>query len=153
MKCYVLEEGKLFNLGNCKVEEISAELAKQIDEICIKWKVRNLKQEGSSRYDDDGIISTVEYDWLRPEAFVVSGGEIVGYSADHFDVNVLVKFTGKESMRLGDYDFSDYKHGTFRVDRGHVKIVPHPDTDTNPYADEPRFHSQEEYDDYIKWRD
>ena len=103
--------------------------------------------------DDDGIISTVEYDWLRPEAFVVSAGKIVGYSADHFDVNVLVKFTGKESMRLGDYDFSDYKHGTFRVDRGHVKIVPHPDTDTNPYADEPRFHSQEEYDDYIKWRD
>ena len=27
------------------------------------------------------------------------------------------------------------------------------DTDLNPYHNKPRFHSQEEYDDSIKWRD
>ena len=153
MKCYKLEEGHAFNFDTCKVAEVSNEISKQIDEICTKWKVRNLKQEGSSRYDDDGIYSSTEYEWLKPEAFVIFCGELYGYAADHFNVKVFVKFTGKEEIRLGDYDFSDYRNGTCRVDRGHVKIVHHPDGDTNPYADEPRFHSQEEYDDYIKWRD
>ena len=49
-------------------------------------------------------------------------------------------------------DNTDYRNSG-RVNRGHVAIVPKPDTDLNPYHDEPRFHSQEEYDDYIKWRD
>ena len=32
-------------------------------------------------------------------------------------------------------------------------VTPNPNTDSNPYYDQPRFRSPEEYDNYIKWRD
>ena len=153
MKCYVLEKGSYFNLEKCKQEEISAELEGKINAICSAWQVRDLRQSGSSQYDDDGITSSKEYEPLEPTAFVITDGELVGYYANHFNVTCYVNFVGNEKTRLGDYDYSDYTGGTHRVNRGHVAIVPRPDTDTNPYYDEPRFHSQEEYDDYIKWRD
>lgn len=154
MKCYVLKSGMALSIGECKIEEVSIEIEKGINEICEKRQVRNLKQTGNSNYDDDGIYSTQVYEPLDPERFVIEDGKVVGYYADHFDVVCLVKFTGEEEkVRLGDYDNSDYRGGSGRVDRGHVAIVKRPDGDTNPYYDEPRFHSQEEYDDYIKWRD
>ncbi len=153
MKYYSLQAGKLFNLGECTVEEAKKETRKLIDDTCSRWQVRNLAQTGNSNYDDDGIDSEKIYEPLDPDEFVITDGKIVGYNANHFDVCRLVKFDGTEEVRLGDYDFSDYSGGSGRVDRGHVKIVHRPDLDSNPYYDEPRFHSQEEYDDYIKWRD
>ena len=146
MKCYVLEEGK--NDG-AKQQEISKELEKEIVEFCQKWQARNLSQKGR----DDDYTSTTEYEPLKEENFVVSGDKLVAYYADHFDVTMRVELPIKgEKVRLGDYDFSGYGT-TWKIDRGHVAIVRRPDTDINPYYDEPRFHSQEEYDDYIKWRD
>ena len=116
--------------------------------------MKNLSQTGSSRYDDDGIYFKTIYEHLIEENFVVCNGVVIGYYADHFHVLCYVENIGvDEKIRLGDYDFSDYRNWSCLVDRGHVSIVTCPDTDINPYADEPRFHSQEEYDDYIKWRD
>ena len=84
---------------------------------------------------------------------IVLEGHVVGYYADHFGCMRYVPFPITEGKyRLEDYDYTDYSNSGF-VNRGHVHIVPKPDTDLNPYHDEPRFHSQEEYDDYIKWRD
>ena len=153
MKCFVLNEENLYTLNLDTREEISAELEAKIEELCKVWQARDLHQEGNSNYDDDGISSYKKYEALLPENFAVSDGEVVGYYADHFGEVCYVKFNGTEKVKVGDYDHSDYSGGSGRVNRGHVSIVPRPDTDTNPYHDEPRFHSQEEYDDYIKWRD
>jgi len=154
MKCFVLEEGQTLATHEPVKKTVSKEIEKQIADLCSKWQVRNLEQTGNSNYDDDGIDSSTKYEPLDPESFLVANGKILGYFANHFGVSLYVRFEPVDNkIRLGDYDFSDYKHGTGRVDRGHVAIVPRPDRDTNPYHDEPRFHSQEEYDDYIKWRD
>ena len=153
MKCYVLNEKNAYSFNPNQKEEISAALAGKIEELCKMWQARDLHQEGNSNYDDDGISSSKKYEALLPENFAVSDGEVVGYYADHFGEVCYVKFNGTEKVKIGDYDHSDYRSGSGRVNRGHVAIVPRPDTDTNPYHDEPRFHSQEEYDDYIKWRD
>ena len=149
MKCYVLEQGQTFD-SNMPKAEISAELEQRVLSLCQGWQARDLHQEGSNSDDYNG--STL-YDALDAENFVVSMGRVVGYYAVHFSCEKYVPFPiagGKYS--LGDYDFTDYSN-CGRVNRGHVSIVTKPDVDNNPYYDEPRFHSQEEYDDYIKWRD
>ena len=154
MKCYVLKSDEKFNVDTTLKEEVSNEVEIKIKNICSKYQARNLSQTGSSRYDDDGIYSTTIYEPLVEENFVVCDKVVIGYYADHFYVLWYVENIGvDEKIRLGDYDFSDYRNWSCLVDRGHVSIVTCPDTDINPYADEPRFHSQEEYDDYIKWRD
>ena len=149
MKCYVLEQGQTFD-SNMPKAEISAELEQRVLSLCQGWQARDLHQEGPNSDDYNG--STL-YDALDAENFVVSMGRVVGYYAVHFSCEKYVPFPiagGKYS--LGDYDFTDYSN-CGRVNRGHVSIVTKPDVDNNPYYDEPRFHSQEEYDDYIKWRD
>lgn len=149
MKCYVLEQGQRFSAVTAKME-ISAELEREILALTLAWQARDLHQEGPNPDDYEGHKS---YDLLDAENFVVSEERVVGYYAVHFDHSAYVPFpiTGGK-YRLGDYDYTDYRNSG-RVNRGHVDIVPRPDTDTNPYSDQPRFHSQEEYDDYIKWRD
>ena len=150
MKCYVLKKGQCFREGTTKKAEISAALEEEIFAYCRSWQARDLHQEGPNPDDYEG---SKIYDTLDAENFVVLDGRVVGYYAVHFDCAGYVLFPiagGK--YRLGDYDYTDYSNSG-RVNRGHVDIVPRPDTDTNPYYDEPRFHSQEEYDDYIKWRD
>ena len=149
MKCYVLEEGQSFNKNLAKAE-IPAALEGEILRLCLLWQARDLHQEGPNSDDYDG---QTRYEALDAESFVVLSGQVVGYYADHFDCTAYVPFPITEGKySLGDYDFTDYRNSG-RVNRGHVAIVPRPDTDLNPYHDEPRFHSQEEYDDYIKWRD
>ena len=149
MKCYVLTLGEIFRADGKKAE-ISARVEEKIRELCLKWQARDLHQEGPN---SDDYTSNTRYEALVKENFVVQDGKIIGYYADHFDCAgyVLLPIAGGK-YRLGDYDFTNYSNSG-RVNRGHVDIVPRPDTDTNPYHDEPRFHSQEEYDDYIKWRD
>lgn len=149
MKCYVLAHNDCFRAGAEK-KEISAALEAEIRELCIHWQVRDLHQEGHNPDDYEG---KTRYEPLCEEEFVVRDGKILGYYAHHFDCSGYVPFpiTGGK-YHIGDYDNTDYGNSG-RVDRGHVAIVPNPDTDTNPYHDEARFHSQEEYDDYIKWRD
>lgn len=149
MKCYVLQQGQTFSESMAKTE-ISAEQEQEILALCAVWQARDLHQEG--RNPDDYESETL-YEPLTPENFVVSMGRVVGYYAVHFHCTRYVPFpitAGKYS--LGDYDFTDYSNSE-RVDRGHVNIVPKPDRDTNPYHGETTFHSQEEYDDYIKWKD
>lgn len=149
MKCYVLSQGEVFRAGAEK-KEIAAAVEAEIRELCMHWQARDLHQEGPN---SDDYESETRYEALCEEEFVVRDGKILGYYACHFDCSDYVPFPiagGKYS--LGDYDFTNYSNSG-RVNRGHVAIVPRPDTDTNPYHDEPRFHSQEEYDDYIKWRD
>ena len=149
MKCYDLAQDANFNSDTTPRSEISAELESSVISICQSWQARNLCQKG---YSEDFDSDTV-YEPLTEENFVISGGEVVGYYADHFNCSLYISIPIEgEKVSLGSYDFSDY-HNTWRVDRGFVAIVPRPDTDTNPYYDEPRFHSQEEYNDYIKWRD
>lgn len=149
MKCYVLSQGEIFRAG-AKKAEVSSALEAEIREICVHWQARDLHQEGRS---DDDYESTTRYEPLNEENFVVIDGKLVGYSAHHFDCSDYVILPIRDGKyRLGDYDFTNYSNSG-RINRGHVAIVPRPDTDTNPYYDEPRFHSQEEYDDYIKWRD
>ena len=154
MKCYILEENQFFNIKKKKREENNCEMEKVINELCEKWQVRNLSQTGSSLYDDDGIESKKLYECLEPENFVILNNEVIGYYSDHFgEVGYLPFIIKDNKIRIGSYDYSDYRNGTGKVDRGFIDIVPRPDLDTNPYYDQPRFHSQEEYDDYIKWRD
>lgn len=149
MKCYVLKQGQKF-ANNMTKTEISAELEREILTLCSVWQARALHQEGPNSDDYEGRTL---YDLLDAENFVVSAGQVVGYYAVHFDCSAYVPFPiANGKYRLGDYDHTDYRN-VGRVNRGHVDIVPKPDTDLNPYHDEPRFHSQEEYDDYIKWRD
>ena len=149
MKCYVLAQGQAFSREMEKAE-ISAELEQEILGLCSSWQARDLHQEG---HNSDDYESETLYEALDAESFVVSMGRVVGYYADHFHSTMYVPFPiegGK--FCLGDYDYSDYRN-CGRINRGHVSIVTKPDTDHNPYHDESRFHSQEEYDDYIKWRD
>ncbi len=150
MKCYILEKGQAFHADTTSKAEVSAELEREILKLCSVWQARDLHQEG--RNSDDYDAHTL-YESLDAESFVVSEGCVVGYYAVHFDCARYVPFpiTGGK-YRLGEYDYTNYSDSG-RVNRGFVNIVPKPDTDTNPYYDEPRFHSQEEYDDYIKWRD
>lgn len=150
MKCYVWEKGKAFSADTTAKAEVSEAIEEEILAYCRNWQAKDLHQEGPNPDDYEGSTS---YDSLDAENFVVSDGSVVGYYAVHFDCAKYVPFpiTGGK-YRLGDYDYTDYSNSG-RVNRGHVNIVPKPDTDTNPYYDEPRFHSQEEYDDYIKWRD
>ncbi len=149
MKCYVLKQEQTF-AANIAKTEISAELEQEILALCLVWQARDLHQEGPNTDDYEGYT---KYEALDAENFVVSMGHVVGYYADHFDCVAYVPFPIKAGKyRLGDYDFSDYRNSG-RVNRGFVSIVPKPDTDSNPYYDEPTFHSQEEYDDHIKWRD
>ena len=149
MKCYVLEEGQKFASDMAKAE-VSPEMEKEILALTLVWQARDLHQEG---HNSDDYESEKLYDLLDAENFVVSGGKVVGYYANHFDCTAYVPLPITDGKyRLGDYDYTDYRNSG-RVNRGHVSIVPRPDTDTNPYYDVPRFHSQEEYDDYIKWRD
>ena len=150
MKCYVLEKGQVFHADTTPKAEIPAALEQEILTLCSVWQARDLHQEGPNPDDYEGDTL---YDPLDAENFVVSDGCVVGYYAVHFDCAKYVPFpitAGK--YQLGDYDFTNYSNSG-RVNRGHVSIVPKPDTDLNPYHDEARFHSQEEYDDYIKWRD
>jgi len=149
MKCYVLKKGQKFASDMAKTE-ISSELEREILKLCSAWQARDLHQEGP--HPDDYESETL-YDALDAENFVVSMGRVVGYYALHFDCVAYVPFpitAGK--YHVEDYDYTNYSNSG-RVNRGHVDIVPKPDTDLNPYHDEARFHSQEEYDDYIKWRD
>ena len=149
MKCYILKQGQTFS-ADMKKSEISEEPEKRILALCLAWQARDLHQEGPNPDDYSG---STQYDSLDAENFVVSMGQVVGYYANHFDLTAYVPFPITEGKyRIGDYDYTDYSNSG-RVNRGHVDIVPKPDTDLNPYHDEPRFHSQEEYDDYIKWRD
>jgi len=153
MKCYILKDGEKFNSTITPKETISEELEKEIDEFCIKWQVRNLSEKGNSQYDD-GIDYRKLYESLNPENFVIYNGKILGYLANHFDTSAYVSFSDKkDKYKINSYDFSDYNGVTYKVDRGFIDIVPNPDKDNNPYYDQPRFHSQAEYDDYIKWRD
>ena len=150
MKCYVLKKGQVFNKDTTQKAEVSPAVEEKILSYYKSWQARDLHQEGpnSDDYESESL-----YEALDCENFVVSAGRVVGYYAVHFDCAAYVPFPitgGKYS--LGDYDYTDYRNSG-RVNRGHVNIVPKPDTDTNPYHDEARFHSQEEYDDYIKWRD
>ena len=150
MKCYVLKKGQAFHADKTPKAEVPAALEQEILMLCSVWQARDLHQEGPNPDDYEGDTL---YDPLDAENFVVSDGCVVGYYAVHFDCAKYVPFpitAGK--YRLGDYDFTNYSNSG-RVNRGHVSIVPKPDTDLNPYHDEARFHSQEEYDDYIKWRD
>ena len=150
MKCYVLKKGQFFRVGTTPRAEVSAAVEEEIFAYCGSWQARDLHQEG---HDTDDYESDTRYEALVAENFVVLGGKVVGYYADHFNCAEYMLFPiagGK--YHLGDYDFTDYSDSG-RVDRGHVNIVPKPDTDTNPYHDETRFHSQAEYDDYIKWKD
>ena len=153
MKCFVLNDKNLYSFNPECRESVSSALEERIHELAAGWQARDLHQEGSSTYGDDGIYSSTRYEKLIPENFAVADGEVVGYYSRHFGEECYVKFNGTEKVRVTDYDNSDYHGITNRVDRGHITIVPCPDTDTNPYADESRFHSQAEYDDYIKWRD
>jgi hypothetical protein len=149
MKCYVLEQERNFTAAMEKVE-VSSDTEQEILALCSSWQARDLHQEGHNTDDYEGRTL---YDTLDAENFVVSNGRVVGYYAVHFDHTVYVPFpitAGK--YHIGDYDYTDYRNNG-RVNRGHVDIVPKPDTDLNPYHDVARFHSQEEYDDYIKWRD
>ncbi len=149
MKCYVLDQEQNF-FADMPKSDISEELEREILSLCLVWQARDLHQEGSSPDDYEGETL---YDALNAESFAVCDGRVVGYYADHFDCAAYVPFPIKgKKHSIGDYDFTDYSNSG-RVNRGHVAIVPKPDTDLNPYHDEPRFHSQEEYDDYIKWRD
>ena len=149
MKCYVLAKEQKFSTDIEKIE-VSAETERKILDLTLAWQARDLHQEGPNSDDYHGSTS---YDLLDAENFVVSMGEVVGYYAIHFDCSAYVPFPIKgNKYRIGDYDFTDYRNSG-RVNRGHVDIVTKPDTDLNPYHDVPRFHSQEEYDDYIKWRD
>lgn len=153
MQGYFLESGSPLAISALKKVELPVNLAVKVEEICYAWQARDLRQEGNSNYGDDGITSSKVYEELDCDEFVFRDEEVVGYYADHFGEKWLTGFTGKEKLKLGDYDDSDYHSGSGRVKRGHVSIVPKPDLDTNPYHDEPRFHSQAEYDDYIKWMD
>ena len=149
MKCYVLEQEQKF-FADMEKAAISTEAEQEILKLCSAWQARDLHQEGPNT---DDYESMTLYDALDAENFVVSMGRVVGYYAVHFDLTAFVPFpitAGK--YQIGDYDYTDYSN-CGRINRGHVAIVPKPDTDSNPYYDEPRFHSQEEYDDYIKWRD
>ena len=151
MECYVLKEKEQFALGVTEKEAVSSEMEKEIALLCQAWQVRNLKQEGPN---GDDFESYTVYEPLDASSFVISDGRVVGYFADHFGESGYVSFppTG-DKISLGSYDNSNYSSGLGRIDRGFLAIVPRPDLDTNPYYDEPAFHSQEEYDDYIKWRD
>ena len=154
MKCYVLEEGKSLSLTNLNKEEINLNIEKIINEVSERWQVRNLYQRSGGSLYADVVTSDTEYERLRSENLVVMNNKVVGYYADHFNVKVLVSFNGNEDkVSLGDYDLTNYSDGGNNVDRGHVDMVHRPDNDTNPYADKCRFHSQEEYEDYIKWKD
>ena len=149
MKCYVLEQGQSF-AGDMEKSEISAELEQEILALCLVWQARDLHQEGRN---PDDYESEKLYEALDAENFFVSMGRVVVYFANHFRSAMYVPFPIEDGkFSLGDYDYSDYRNNG-PIDRGHVAIVPKPDTDTNPYHDEARFHSQEEYEDYIKWRD
>lgn len=153
MKCYILDNDKSLVMENLKQEEVNKETEELINNLCSKWQVRDLNQSsGGSLYADE-VSSYKNYEPLKQENLVIQNGVIVGYYAVHFNITYLVKFSGnEEKVDLGDYDLSDYS-GSGKINRGHVTMVHKPDNDTNPYADQPRFHSQEEYDDYIKWKD
>ena len=153
MKCYILESGKDFNLNACTIEEVSSDVQTEIEQACSNWQAKNISQKnGGSLYADD-ITSDTDYEHLNPEAFVITDGKIAGYYADHFNVCGFIRFNESKKIYVGDYDLSDYSGGSGKIDRGFVYIVRRPDIDDNPYSDIPRFHSQEEYDDYIKWKD
>ena len=154
MKCYVLDKNENLNICNLNIEEVNESVKILIEEVCSRWQVRNLSQKnGGSLYADE-ISSDIDYQPLVKENIVVSDDKIVGYYGVHFNVKALVSFYGnEEKVFLGDYDLSDYSGGTGKIERGHVELVHRPDTDTNPYSGVSRFHSQEEYDDYIKWKD
>ena len=153
MKCYVLKDGEYFN-ESAEKQEISSELEQKIYQIIVKRRARNLAQTGNNKYGDDGIYSRTEYDYLDAENFVIKDGKIFAYYAVHFDEAEYVLFDeNRDKIKVCSFDYSDYSNGTGNVNRGFIDIVKYPDTDTNPYYDQPRFHSQEEYDDYIKWRD
>ena len=147
MKCYVLEDGAWFVADKTAKAEVSAEVEKEILALCGSWQARDLHQEGR---DTDNYESSKRYEALDAESFVVRDGCVLGYYATHFTCASYVPFPIKEKYHVEDYDNTDYSNSG-RVDRGHVCIVPKPDTDGNPYSDETRFHSQAEYDDHIKW--
>lgn len=115
--------------------------------------MRDLHQVGVNRPYDDAIKSEKLYEDFKPESFVVLNGGIVGYHYQSEKDDVYVVFNGSRKVHISSYDFSDYKGDTDKVDRGHLEIVEKPDCDSNPYSDNTTFHSQAEYDDYIKWRD
>ena len=152
MKCYVIKDGEYFDSEKTPRQEVSKEMQIKIEDICVYRQVRNLYQKGNENYGD--VSYQKEYKSLKPENFVLKNGKIVGYYADHFDVTNYVLFTGlEERVKISSYDFTNYGSGTGNVDRGFIEIVKCPDYDSNPLYDLPRFHSQEEYDDYIKWKD
>ncbi len=150
MKCYYLEDNKIFDLNNKKMVEVDKLLEEQINEICSNWQIRNLKQEGV--YDGDDITSVKEYQDLIPENFVVGDGKFVGYYYSSNSESVYVVFDGTKKVKISSYDDSQYEVGGV-INRGFIEIVSNPDNETNLYFDLPRFHSQAEYDDHIKWQD
>ncbi len=115
--------------------------------------MRDLHQVGVNRPYDNAIKSEKLYEDLKPECFVVLGNAVVGYHYESEKADEYTVFNGTAKAHICSYDFSDYNGGTAKVDRGHLEIVEKPDCDTNPYYDNSEFHSQAEYDDYIKWRD
>ena len=136
MKCYVLKKGETFSAANTPKEEISPAAEEEVLALLRTWQARDLHQEGPNSDDYEGRTL---YEPLDGENFAVSEGRVVGYYAVHFDCEKYVPFpiTGGK-YQLGDYDNTDYRNSG-RVDRGHVAIVPKPDTDLNPYHDEPGF--------------
>ena len=155
MKCYFLANDEMFDSSKTLKLDVTPELEEEIMGIIRNWRVRNLKQyNGNSLYAYDDPESETLYEALYEDGFVIKNGKIFAYYGRHFDETCYVLFdSSKSKIRFCSYDYSDYSNGTGRIDRGFVDIVRYPDTDNNPYADQPRFHSQEEYDDYIKWRD
>ena len=123
MKCYVLKEGQKLNMDNLKKEEVSPEIEKVINDVCSRWQVRNLSQKNKRSlyaYTDDYESEKI-YEPIEPENLVVTNGKVVGYYSNHFEEVRLVSFTGNEQkVRLGDYDYSDYSHGTGKIDSGPV---------------------------------
>ena len=151
MKCYILEKNEIFKSNETPKKEVSKEIETKIYEIYNSYQARDLHQENSGIYGD--VESFTNYEALNQENFVVIDDVVVAYYFDHFHQQQYIVLQNQDKVEVGDYDYSDYKGGSGKVNRGHVALVRKPDIDTNPYHDVPRFHSQEEYDDYIKWKD
>ena len=151
MKSYFLEKGELFKSNETPKKEVSKEVESKIYEFYNSYQARDLHQENCGLYGE--VESFTHYENLDQENFIVIDGVVAAYYFDHFHQQQYIVLQNQDKVEVGDYDYSDYRGGSGKVNRGHVALVRKPDIDTNPYADVSQFHSQEEYDDYIKWKD
>ncbi len=151
MKCFSLNKNESFNENSTKTIEVDALLENKINTICSNWQIRVLEEDGLYDFQED-VSCSKTYQSLNPQQFVVCDQSVVGYYYSSPDLNKLVDFNGSITTQVAIYDNSEYASGG-TISRGHIDIVPNPDTDTNPHHNKPTFHSQAEYDDYIKWKD